>query len=97
MDDVDRLVGQFRQHQISAETLVRRLAAIRRAEHERQTIDLAEVERSTTARVPQAAIGSRERSGGGSSLIPDVDLDGEAVPVSIQRAKETLRRLNQYR
>lgn len=98
MDEQTRLIERFRNQEIDAETLVRKLAALRAASDESPgvAIDLTALERKVLA--PQGSLsGDRQRRAQAADLIPDIEIDEQSLPESVQRAKDTLRRINRYR
>src|SRR5689334_21478788 len=87
MDDVDRLIGGFRQREIDAKTLVSRLAELRKVEEGHHELDLEEAARVDAWRVPQASLGHKGTDAR-NRLIPEVELRDEPVPDTIARARE---------
>lgn len=97
MDEEDRLVERFRQHEIDAGELLRSLAGLRSSEEKGGLIDPTDLAAERYVPTPQAAMTRARRPAESEDAVADRSEQPEVVPDSIVEAREALRRLNRYR
>ena len=98
MDEEDRLIERFLQHEIEAEELLRSLAGLRRPEERAgRTVDLRDPAGERRVPTPQAAMAESRRPADGEGAGGGPPEYSDRAPDSIVQAREALRRLDRYR